>query len=112
MAVGDMLPGKIPQSKIDEAQTIAAITLDKLYSTCFDKTDEACYNLLLKYYTAHLLYTWGFGLPIISSSVGDVSVSKGGNVNLGDKTGLTPYFIEFQKLLNCPEGSGEFVVTV
>lgn len=51
----------------------------------------------------------GYTIPIINASVGDVSVGKGNAVNLGDKTGLSPYFLEFRGLLNCP---GDFVTSI
>ena len=107
-----IVPGKIPAATLAAAIADSIAILDKVYAECLPTNDQTCLDLIRKYYAAHLLYTWGFALPNISSSVGDVSTGKGGAINLGDKTGLSPYFIEFNKLLQCPEEAGAFITSI
>lgn len=110
-ASGNITPGQIPAETLQSARDAAELTVNKVYGVCLP-SDKDCLDLIYRYYTAHLLYIWGFALPVISSTVGDVSTAKGAPVNLGDKTGNSPYFIEFKKLLNCPDGSGDFLTSI
>lgn len=111
MALEDMIEGEVPADTLTEAQNDAVIIISKSYANCLPSSG-AVYDLAVKYYSAHLLYAWGFATPVISSSVGDVSISKGNPMNMGDKVGASPYFFEFQKLLDCPDGSGDFLYSV
>jgi hypothetical protein len=110
--VQKIINGNVPDDKVQAAIDKATIIIDELYSECLPDPGETIYDTALCLYSAHLLYTWGFGLPKTSSAVGDVSTGKSQGVNLGDKTGLSPYFIEFQKLLNCPEDAGPYLTSI
>ena len=108
MSVDDITPGRIPEAKLKAAEDAARLTLSTTYKDCLP-TNPDVLALLEKYYAAHLLFTWGFALPVVSSSVGDVSISKGAPTNLGDKEGSSPYWIEVTKLLECDD---DFLVSI
>jgi len=111
MALGDMSKGTIPADTVTQAETDAETILNEAYAGCFDPGDTAYFAILRRFYAAHLLYIWGFSTQLISSSVGDVSMTRG-TVNMGDKTGNSPYFMTFKQLLRCPEDSGEFLTSI
>lgn len=107
------LPGRIkgiPADRITKAEELAVLTLNKVYAECLPE-DLECLKVVQDYYASHLLYLWGFGLALTSSSVGDVSKGNSGVPTYGNKEGMSPYFVEFEKLLTCPDDTGDFLTS-
>ena len=95
-AESNMVSGDIPPDTITQAKEDAPVFLKGEFGITDDNDN---YSLLVRYYTCHLLYMWGFALTKISGSVDDISVSTVA-IEFGDKEGMSPYLFELKKLVD------------
>ncbi len=102
--VETMFVGSAPAESVCQAIEDAEIFVE-IYGNTYSHDR---YDVLVRYYAAHLLHLQGFAETTTSESVGPVSRSKQ-VATQGDKEDATPYIGQFRILL---EAENEFITTV